>query len=169
MKTTPAMRSRLEELGIDANRIAKGLYQGSFPAPGSSVQRAGFNAVVFCADELQPDPARYPGVRVLLCPLDDSGRPMLADEWSRAVQMGVRVAHLLDRGARVLVTCAAGRNRSGLVTALALYFGYGHAPDKLAGIVRRARRAPSGPALTNDYFVAALGSLPKLSAAASRP
>jgi hypothetical protein len=169
MDTNPAIRSRLAGLGVDANRIAPGLYQGAAPPPEGALRASGFDVVVFCAEEFQPEGRHYPGVRVIHCPLNDDGSPMTDDEWQRALACGAKVANLLDRGARVLVTCRAGRNRSGLVTAVALYFQTEREGAELVGHVRRARRAPSGPALTNPYFVRALAQLPNLGALGRAP
>lgn len=160
MNTSPAARSALDRAGIDANRIAPGLYQGAYPPEGDAVRRAGFDVLVLCAVELQRPADRFAGVKVLHVPLDDSGRRMTGDEWSRANGAALAVSKLLDGGARVLVTCAAGRNRSGLVSALTLYLRTTASAAACVSRVQAARQAPSGPALSNRDFVAALTRLP---------
>lgn len=61
----------------------------------------------------------------------------------------------LRDGRRVLVTCNAGRNRSGLVVVLALLALFPElAPADAVRIVRERRVSPDGArALTNEDFV----------------
>lgn len=160
MNTDPGYRGQLRGLCIDANRIASGLYQGSAPPLGYAVRRAGFDVLVYCAEEIQPAAFRHPGVEVLHCPLNDDGSPMRQDEWLRAIEQASLVSRLWRAKKRVLVTCAAGRNRSGLVTALTLYFATPRNGESIVGQIRSSRFHWSGPALTNRYFAEALEALP---------
>ena len=66
------------------------------------------------------------------------------------------VARRVRSGERVLVTCAMGRNRSGLVSALALHFLTGISGAEAARLVKARRHN----ALTNRYFMAALFKVP---------
>lgn len=80
--------------------------------------------------------------------LDDNDHPEeQAQEIERAVQL---VNKARSAGHRVLVTCAAGRNRSGIVIAEHLIqTGWGSA-EKVIATIQAARHK----ALTNDAFVA---------------
>ena len=140
-------------LMIDATRLWSKLYQGSYPLEG--VRAHGFRVLVLCAEELQHR-VEEPGVVTLHCPLFDDGRPMSPIEWHRAVRTGREVAAHVAAGHRTLVTCAQGRNRSGLVAGIALYELTGRSGEQCVQHIRALRRG----ALTNDDFVAALYGLP---------
>lgn len=109
-------------VGLDANEIFPGLWQGSFPPEGSYLASIGFKVVVFCADDLQPSQRRYPGLDVIYAPNDDdSSRPITAEELRIAVNASRAVAKAVRSNRPTLVTCKMGWNRSGLVVALALH------------------------------------------------
>lgn len=149
----PALRTIQCEL--DATRIATRIYQGSAPPPGPDVRRCEFNVLVLSAMEYQPPSEMFPGVRVVHVPLDDA--KLTRAEWVRAVAAADQVARAVrDKDARALITCAMGRNRSGLVTALTLYLLTGERGDKIVRHIQRRRQN----ALTNPSFVAALARLP---------
>ena len=144
-------------MSLDASEICAGLWQGSMPMPGEGVARAGFNALVLCAQEYQPDSseAHYPGVSVIYAPNDDA--PALTErQWKTAVKAGQLVAGLVLRGRKVLVTCQAGLNRSGLVSALAVREIYRCSGLDAATLVQNRRRK----ALCNPHFVELLSKLP---------
>lgn len=62
--------------------------------------------------------------------------------------LGIRVASMVDGGLRVVVNCAAGLNRSGLIVGRAL-IALGHDPAEAIELIREAR----GPrALFNTTF-----------------
>jgi len=112
-----------------------------------------FDLVVLCADEHQLEGVARPfGPRahVLRVPLDDSGRPPTSGEVRLASAAGRAVAKTYKRGGlRILTTCQQGRNRSGLVNALALV-ELGFRPTDAIAAIRLAR----GPnALCNPWFV----------------
>jgi protein-tyrosine phosphatase len=139
---------------IDATRLWSKFYQGSYPLEG--VRAHGFRVLVLCAEELQHR-AEEPGVVTLRCPLfDDGRRPMSPIEWQHAVRTGREVAAHAAAGHRTLVTCAQGRNRSGLVAGIALYELSGWSGEQCVQHIQARRR----DALTNDDFVAALYGLP---------
>jgi protein-tyrosine phosphatase len=148
--------------GIDATPIAPKLYQGSAPRLPHALRSAGFGTVVLCAHEIQPANALLLGIEVLRCPLDDNGSGPSLSEWRRATRTAAQVARRVRSRRRTLVTCAQGRNRSGLVVALALHDLYGWSGAACVGIVQRLREG----ALTNPGFVRALRSLPERSHAA---
>lgn len=103
-----------------ANKIILKLFQGGMPPPGPGLRDAGVDVLVLCAKENQ-DASFYEGVTVIFAPGDDDPRPHrlahFIDGWKEA---GLQVAEHVKAGRTVLVTCMAGLNRSGIVTALAL-------------------------------------------------
>lgn len=89
--------------------------------------------------------ANMAGQRYVFLLMDDI--PSIRDP--DAVHMlGIRVASMVDCGERVVVNCAAGLNRSGLVVGRAL-IALGHRPSEAIELIRAAR----GPrALFNRTF-----------------
>lgn len=138
---------------LDATKLATKLYQGSYPY--SAVRPQGFHVLVLCAEELQRRPEE-PDVLTLRCPLRDDGSPFTQRDWHRALRTADQVVELLLRRRRVLITCAQGRNRSGLVAGIVLYR---ITPMSGAECVRHIQSLRPG-ALSNDDFVAALAHLP---------
>lgn len=116
------------------------------------MRAAGFDVLVLCAREFQPPATHYPGVDVIHAPLDDA--------WTVPIQAAVRaareVALRLYLRQRVLVTCNQGRNRSGLVSALALWYLGGNSGRRCADHVRARRPG----ALSNPVFYQWLTRLP---------
>ena len=94
---------------------------GPRPPEGPSLSRAGFDLLLLCAKEYHPAPNDFPGVGVVYVHLDDSGQPMTEKEQRQAKNAGRIVADAVRAGRVTLVTCNQGRNRSGLVVALALH------------------------------------------------
>lgn len=122
------------------------LAQGSYPEPGTPLSQF-FDVLVLCAYELQPPSSEYPDVTVIHVPLDDTLTPT-PEQIRLAVAAGRNVATRLRSGQRVLTTCAQGRNRSGLVTGIAL--------ETLGVRARQAVRhiqSNRKDALTNPVFV----------------
>lgn len=127
--------------------------------------------LVLCADENQPAPTKFQVLKVVPtpsgpqttyfqaivvhCPLYDDGEPMRPGEWTRAQGAAMQVAGMLRQGQRSLVTCHAGLNRSGLVTALALHFFTGNSGEKCLEHVQAMRPG----ALVNEHFAKALRGL----------
>jgi len=116
------------------------LAQGSAPPPDV---RLPFDVIVLAAEEYQPD---LPGYEVLHVPLNDSGPPPTHDERFSIYDNAARIARRVRAGKRVLVTCWQGRNRSGVLSGLALV-NLGVPGVEAAGIIRRIRNG-----LTNPYF-----------------
>jgi protein-tyrosine phosphatase len=144
---------------IDANKVVNGLYQGGqlpIPAaigPDRTVNAngritQGFDVVVLAAREIRPprDLIRVP--LVVLAELDDSGERMTRQEGHEAMGAASQVVRALSQGKRVLVTCAQGKNRSGLITCLALTLGRGMPPWMALATVRAARPG----AMSNQDF-----------------
>lgn len=149
-----ATPDQFTELKLDADPILSQLYQGAYPKVRYAPAAAGFDVLVLCAKELQK--GEFPGIIVMKVPLDDNGETITAAEWARAQDAGERVAKLVRNGANVLTTCAMGRNRSGLVNAIALYHLYPMMNGSSAiNVIRRSRKN----SLMNRGFTAALRRL----------
>lgn len=131
----------------EVSEVVPGLYVGSKPPPG---RHDGVDAIVLAAIEYQPPAHLFPGIEVIHAPLDDApGRTMREDEIALATKAADRVARRLRAGRRVLVSCAMGLNRSGLVAAIAMHDVYGMSADE---IIARIRRARGVWALSNPNF-----------------
>lgn len=144
---------------IDAHHISDGLWQGAVPTPGNIIRDAGFHLLVLCASEYQLPAEDFPGVEVIHAPNeDDDSRPPTREELKIAVQAAERVVEALQAGKKVLVTCWAGRNRSGLVSALALRKHLGLSGLKVITLVQMCRPR----ALTNTQFEECLARLPAI-------
>lgn len=107
-------------MSYQAHKIADHLFQGGFPPPGDGLANAGIDVLVLAAAQHQ-DASLYPGVTVICAPGDDDARrhrlDRFIDGWRSAA---AQVVEHVKAGRNVLVTCMAGQNRSGLITALAL-------------------------------------------------
>ena len=144
---------------LDCHEIAPGLFVGSAPQFGGAVARAGFDVLVFCANEHQPPGEAHPGVVIARARLEDDGSPMSKGHMHQALATAGFVAARVREGKKVLVTCFQGRNRSGLVAALALTALTGASGACCARAVRARRQAPHGPALTNRSFLRLLDAI----------
>lgn len=144
---------------FDGHEIVPGLWMGSKPTPGASLRSRGFDILVLCAVEHQPSAEWFPGVEIARIHLDDAELP--GAHALQASALGGQLAREIKRGARVLVTCRQGRNRSGLVTALALTHLTGCSGIDAVLRVQRKREAPFGPTLSNDHYVRALCEIPR--------
>jgi len=149
---------------VDAAKVASRLWIGSHPpVPGHrcgthtteaqagsvDLARSGFTFLVLCAMEYQPDAEHFPGVVVHHAPFDDDAQGLGSKHMQIAVDAAAKTVQAHERGHRCLVTCFEGRNRSGLVTALALSALAG-IPAAQAGEIVRERRGLA--ALTNPAF-----------------
>lgn len=135
---------------VDADRIAPRLWQGSRPPTGLTLAQRGFDVLVLCAF-YQPPPEEFPGLQIARAPMHDSyAIPDVAFDAARLVAVQLAV------GQRVLVTCEAGFNRSGLVSALALWYLTGKPGVDCLWQVQTARPG----ALFNKVFAATLFHLP---------
>ena len=143
---------------FDGHEIAPGLWMGSKPLPGATLRSRGFDIVTLCALEHQPSAEWFPGVQVARIYLDDA--ELSGADALQASSLAAQLAKEIKRGARVLVTCRQGRNRSGLVAALALAHLTGCSGIEAVTAVTQRRRSPYGPALTNDHYVRALCEIP---------
>jgi protein-tyrosine phosphatase len=136
--------------------LAGKLAQGAYPKP--PIEAFGpFDVVVFCAEELQPRLHALPRTKkAVYVPLDDNPyQPVSAADAKRVREIGAVLAKDILAGRRVLVTCAMGANRSGLVTGMTLRALGHHGPAAVELI--RARRIIEGgrqKALFNPVFAA---------------
>lgn len=117
---------------LDAAEVAPRLWIGSHPPVSghrcgdhpveynADVLKCGFHFLVLCAREYQPDKKFFPGVEVHYAPFDDNHSGITPGEAAAAAKAAQATVAAHRRGQACLVTCMAGRNRSGLVTALAL-------------------------------------------------
>lgn len=122
---------------LDASRITDRvdlkLWVGSRPPVDRDLPE--FDVVALCAREFQPQMAFHG--RVLRCPIPDG--PLEQGEVRVVILTARAVAASLSRGRRVLVTCSAGLNRSGLVASLALAVVTRMSADELIATMRKYR------------------------------
>ncbi len=144
---------------FDAHEIVPGLWQGALPPEGDEVESRGFSVLVLCARELQPPAENYPGVKVIHAPNDDHPDygPLDREKLRTAIRAAKEAVEALRGGGKALVTCAAGANRSGLVSGLTLHLLYGWSGKKAIDMIRRKRKVKGGyQPLSNEEFVSAL-------------
>jgi hypothetical protein len=159
-------------MGLDATPIYRGLHQGMAPPAGPLLSSSGFDTIVLCAEEWQPprfvDPVcgavlgylpnthPYPGTTLVYAPADDDFyNPPSRERLSLALRASAYVAQRVAQGSNVLVTCWAGKNRSGLVTGLALHRLTGLPGHMCVAHIKKVRPI----ALMNPQFVAVLNRL----------
>jgi protein-tyrosine phosphatase len=136
-----------------ASRIAPRLWQGSVYMLQAGILEQ-FQVLVLCAREIQP--TKLPRhLKVMRCPLVDEERPFTEREAENIMHTARRAARGLLLGRRTLITCAAGLNRSGVVTATTLHMLTGKPGFECVKIVRRQRQG----ALFNRAFVESLYAL----------
>lgn len=139
-------------LVLDATLLYPKLYIGKAPPEGPALAQAGFTSLFLCAQEIQPSSRRFPGLRyVTRAGIDDA--ELSPGEWEVAQRAGHLAARHVRGGEKVLLTCAQGRNRSGLVAALTLHDLLGLSGPEAVRYVQRRRPW----ALMNESFVRALG------------
>lgn len=141
-----AMWQYLDEDVASYNEVGEGLYQGSFTALDDPYWMNPQLPRAFCdlSGLAVWDASDLDGVLRIQFAIDDARL-----EHPEEIR---RIAHVLaemSTSHEVLVTCAAGLNRSGVTVARTL-MELGHDADEAIRLVRQAR----GPyALSNDYFV----------------
>ena len=154
---------------VEGSLIAPGLYQGQAPPCGPTLRQAGIDTLVLCAEEWQPpyniDPVcaavlgyhpalpAYPGVQLVYAPADDDfDKPPSPAVLELAGKAAAAAAFRILQGGKVMVSCWAGKNRSGLVTCLTLQGLTGIGGPGILQHMAKARPQ----ALTNPQFRAAI-------------
>lgn len=129
------------------------LWIGGAPVDYAWARATGIDVVVDVSDpDMLVDPADLAGIDYRKCPLHDCA------DLPDPEQLGELVGHVVEQvraNKRVLVHCAWGRNRSGLVVALAVRDLVGVSGEQAATLVRERRRR----ALNNAAFSAHLDGL----------
>jgi protein-tyrosine phosphatase len=136
---------------LDAHVIVPGVYQGAYPKAyeKGGLHVLGFRALVLAAEELQPI-GYFQDVEVIKVPYDDTYKDLPKSQWLKIKLTASRLASLVKAGNSVLITCAMGWNRSGLITAMTLAELYPTIPGEK--IVQQIQlRRPN--ALGNEAFV----------------
>lgn len=129
---------------LDASNVAVRLWVGGVPPFDEDLPN--FDVLVLTAREHQPQQVAFHGVTIR-CGIPDGH--LDHQEVARAVNGARATANSLVRGKRVLVTCAAGLNRSVFVAALALARLTRMTADQIIELMRD-RRHPT--ALYNQHF-----------------
>lgn len=102
------------------SKLTDNLWIGGAPSPFARVCDY-FDGLALCAREYQPN--CFPDVSTMWAPIRDDGSPMIRQEQIDAVKIAGKIIRLINEDKRILVTCYAGMNRSGLVCALILCKG----------------------------------------------
>lgn len=141
---------------LDFHWILDGkLAQGAYPKP--PIEAFGpFDIVVFCAEELQPRLTALPRTKkAVYVPMDDNPyQPVPEADAKKVREVGKMLAQEVLSGKRVLITCAMGANRSGLVTGMTLR-SLGHEGPDAVSLIRQRRKLGDGQqALFNPVFAA---------------
>lgn len=137
-------------MALDFHWIVPGVAQGSFPQPlAEAFQHA--DTIVFCAEEKQPRNARVPaGKKIVKFGFDDDiYRPIPQEAGVLFHQMAQHLSREVVSGRKLLITCAMGLNRSGLMTGLTIMYAFRMSPRDVIKLIR-ARR--SKDALMNPIF-----------------
>lgn len=150
------------EIMSDRHQIDELIWQGQEPEWPENTNPVGdFDLLVLCFREGSFNWSRFDkrGFEVMRAPLDDDQRTLQPTDIPIAEQAAKVVAMRAVKGARCLVTCRMGLNRSGLVTALALRWLYGWSGQACLEHVRLKRPG----SLSNPGFAAYLQGLPSTS------
>jgi len=133
---------------LDVNKIWEGLFQGAMPPVGYALKRHGFDVLVLAA-ACHQDAEAYKDIVVICAPGEDDEDPQRLEStlttWQEAA---LDVAQHVREGRKVLVTCMAGLNRSGFITALALHHLTGWSGEVCVEHIRKRRKM----ALCNKTF-----------------
>lgn len=120
----------------ETGRELGSIYQGSMPDPA---ELGSFDALVLCAFENQ-NADDYAPLHVIEAPGDDvRDWPIDQFDLEQWIRASHAVAELVRSGMEVLVTCMAGLNRSGMVSAMALHHLTGWDGEKCVGWVQGRR------------------------------
>lgn len=135
---------------IVPNLIAQGAYPGAHPGLFQV-----FDVIVYMAEEKQPTVRTPPGKLALYGPMDDDVyRPVPTSIGNELHVLAQQCARHAAQGRKLLITCAMGKNRSGLMVGLTLLKLYpSWTPEQAIALIRRNRKLPDGDiALSNSMF-----------------
>lgn len=137
---------------MNADQVSEHLWVGGVPTDPAAVDKK-FNALVLCAKEYQDvfPQHLYPTTDLILAPLDDD-KPSNTEKYY-ALRAALAVRKHLDEGHEVLVTCAAGVNRSALVAALAMMLGKDTPKSAIDSIRKKRKPLSKATPLFNNHFV----------------
>jgi protein-tyrosine phosphatase len=125
---------------------------GGAPPVGGSVEEH-FDCLILMAREYQPHQDCFTDIHVHHAPIEDG---LLSKEQLVMIFHAAAVAKdFLDSGRKVLVTCYAGLNRSGLVCALAACTTKSETLS-LEKAIESIRNARGPSALHNQHFISFL-------------
>lgn len=152
----------------DFDQLHSSLFQGSYPKLTPELMTQ-FDVVVYCAMERQPSDRDLrhvpPGKHVFRVPLDDDAhQPITRELASQLLKLARQLAIHARAGRRVLITCAMGMNRSGIVSALTMMIVAGcDGPTAVATVRKRRRPLSDGTrALFNPIFARFVEMHPRL-------
>lgn len=139
--------------------VADGLYISAMPLSWPN----GIDLVIRCNRDA-PLPTVPPGCRLIVQPFADQPMeqttPDPYGDLAPSRETLFWLARQANESSRCLVHCYGGRNRSGIVVALALMFRGGmSADDAIARVRERRGPTPWGMAMENESFNAWLRSL----------
>lgn len=134
--------------------IIAGVAQGSWPAITSKGKGEAFkiaDVIVLCAEEHQAKGMQAPpGKSIIRLGFDDDiYRPIPAEVGQIFHAHAKQLGKAALGGRKVLITCAMGLNRSGLITALTLMHGFRMRPSEAIKLIRGRR---SKDCLCNPMF-----------------
>lgn len=132
----------------DVTKLTERLYIGSAPEYPTD----DFDVIVLCAEEYQPPSRHFRGL-VLRVPLNDSNATFPPETFDALREVAWDLADLWWQNSKILITCWMGRNRSALVSAVALSIILEMPTAQTAALIRKKRKDPLGHhALGNRYF-----------------
>jgi protein-tyrosine phosphatase len=130
--------------------ITREIAQGSYPGlKGTAFQHA--DILVLCAEEHQAKTLKAPpGKAIIRLGFDDDTyRPIPPEAGKIFHAHAQQLGKAALSGRKLMITCAMGLNRSGLITALTLMHGYRMRPSEAIKLIRGRR---SKDCLCNPMF-----------------
>jgi protein-tyrosine phosphatase len=109
----------MEGMPLDADEVYPGIWVGSVPYRKEAAQEW-FTFIVLCSEDFQFPAGDFPRAKVLHCPLVDDDSILSGATLALIFASARAVAEARENGEQVLVTCAAGLNRSALIAGLAM-------------------------------------------------
>jgi protein-tyrosine phosphatase len=138
---------------MSASRVYPNLWVGGIPPQGKTIGQVA-DILVLCAEEHQPASSKFPGVKVVRCPIPDG--KLSGHEVHLVGETGRMLADKLQHGGKVVCTCQMGLNRSSLVACVAMCLAGKLSPSTAISAVRMAR---GRDAMFNRHFHKYLNSI----------